>query len=423
MSPSPSPKKKIKGLRWYIAGILCLATALNYLDRQTLALLATTLEKELGITTVQYSEMTAAFLASYTIMYAVSGRLVDRMGTKRGLSVFVTAWSGANALHALARTAREFTICRFFLGAAEPASFPASMRAVSAWFPMRERALAVGIFNGGTAIGYGLAAPLVAWTTLEFGWRYSFVAGGILGLVWVVFWQIFYREPRQHPRLSAEELALIEEGAVEEAPPRPVPIRQIFRLRETWGCILARMITDQLSYFFLFWIPKFLEQERGFDLRAIGRYYWIPSVALALGNVAGGAVPRWLIARGWSLDRARKTVMGLASCLIPAAFIAITRVPSPAWAITLISVAMFSHGAWANITLPAEIFPKHVVGSVTGFGGAFGSGLGAIIMLVIGRMLVSVSFTPIFLIYSMAPVAAYLLVLWLIKDLGRVRVL
>jgi len=423
MPPASPSVRKIRGLRWYIAGALCLATALNYLDRQTLALLAGTLQQELGITTSQYGAITAAFLASYTIMYAISGRLIDRMGTQRGLTTFVSLWSVANACHALARTAREFALCRFFLGAAEPASFPASMRAVSEWFPVRERAMAVGIFNAGTAVGGGLAAPLVAWITLTFGWRYSFVAGGLLGLVWVGFWQLLYREPRQHPRLSTEELELIEETGPPPPDRGPVPIGRILRLRETWGCLLVRLLTDQLSYFFLFWIPKFLQQERGFDLAAIGRLYWIPWVALGLGNLAGGAVPRWLIARGWSVDRARKSVMAVATGLIPASFIFITQVSSPAGAITLISIAMFSHGAWANITLPAEVFPKHVVGSVTGFGGALGSGMGAIVSLVIGRLLASISFTPLFLAYSAIPIVAFLLVLWLIKDLGRIRIL
>ena len=286
------PPGKIRGLRWYIAGVLCLATALNYFDRQTLALLANTLERELGITTAQYSYVTAAFLVSYTIMYAVSGRLIDRMGTRRGLTVFVFGWSVANALHGLANTAREFALCRFFLGAAEPASFPAGIKAVTEWFPVRERALAVGIFNSGTAVGGGLAAPLVAWITLSFGWRYSFVAGGALGLAWVVLWRVLYREPRAHPRLSAEELSLIEEGSPPpEVPDAPVPIGRILRMGETWGCLLARMITDQLSYFFLFWIPKFLQQERGFDLAAIGHYFWITSVGAGRGQPGGRGGP------------------------------------------------------------------------------------------------------------------------------------
>ena len=413
--------KIIPGLRWYIATVLCLATTLNYLDRQTLSLLAPTLQRELGITTLQYANMTAAFLISYTIMYAVSGRLIDLLGVRRGLSVFVGAWSLANLLHALARTALQFSFCRFLLGAAEPANFPAGVKAVSSWFPVRERALAVGIFNSGSALGAGLAAPMVAWITLAFGWRYAFVGGAALGAVWILLWQMTYREPQEHPRLGAEELRLIEEGKGAPQPEEPVSLRRILKMPEAWGCILARMLTDPISYLFIFWVPKFLQEERGFSLAAMGRYGWIPFLALTIGNLASGAIPRWLIQRGWSIDRARKTVMGAVTILMPTCFILITRVPNPAWALTLISIAMFCHASWGNITLPSEVMPNRIVGAVTGFGGCMGSLVSTFVTLVIGRLVTSISFTPVFLLYSAAPITAYAIVVLLIKDLGRIR--
>ena len=416
---------KIKGLRWYIAGMLCLVTALNYLDRQTLALLAQTLEKELGITTEKYSFIITAFLISYTLMYAVSGRLIDYLGTRRGLALFVSGWTVADVLHAFARTALQFSFCRFLLGAAEPANFPAGVKAVSEWFPVRERALAVGIFNSGTAIGAAIAAPLVAWITYHLGWRYIFIVGAALSATWVVFWLFNYRLPQQHPRLTAEELALIEERAQPATPPpeKPAPVStwRILRMRAAWGCIIARMLTDPISILFAFWMPKFLMKERGFTLADIGNYYWIPYVVLAIGNLSGGAIPTHLVRRGWSLNRARKTVMFLASCVMTACFITITRVPSPRWTIVLLSLAMFCHAAWANITLPAEVFPRHVVGSVSGFGGAVGSLIGAIITLGIGQTLKVTSFTPIFLIYSALPLLAFLLVCLTIPRLGHIR--
>jgi len=415
-------KTKIKGLRWYIVGLLCLATALNYLDRQTLSVLAKTIMEQLHISEMQYSYFTFAFLLSYTIMYAVSGRLVDILGSRKSFAVFVSGWSVANVLHAFARTALHFSIFRFLLGATEPANFPAGVKAVSEWFPVRERALAVGIFNSGTAIGSTLAAPLVALCTLAFGWRSAFVAGGILGAVWVVIWLFAYRLPREHPRLDPEELKLIEgDEPPAQGRPETVSIRRILGMREAWGCILARLFTDPLSYFFIFWIPLFLQKERGFDLKAIGMYGWIPYVASAIGNILGGAIPRYLIRCGWTLNRARKTVMFLASCLMPACFIMITIVPSPVWAVVLISIAMFCHAAWANITLPAEVFEKHVVGSVTGFGGAVGSLVSAVTMLFIGKTVTVTSFTPVFVIYSVLPMTAFILVWILVKDLGRIR--
>jgi len=414
-------KFKIHGLRWYIVGLVGLTTALNYFDRQTLALLAGTLEKVLGITTIQYSYMTAAFLTSYTVMYAVSGRLIDRLGTRRGLATFVTGWSVVDALHALARTALQFSFCRFLLGAMEPANFPAGVKAVSEWFPVRQRALAVGVFNSGTAIGAAAAAPVVAWITIQWGWRYTFVVGAVLGLAWTAVWLLIYRVPRQHPWLGADELELIEEGSAPTAPSVPVSARRLLSRREAWGCILARMLTDPISYFFAFWMPKFLQQERGFDLAAIGRYYWIPYVGLAAGNLASGAIPGWLMSAGWTINRSRKTVMFAASCLIPICFVAITRVPNPAWAVALITVAMFCHAAWGNMALPAEVFAKQVVGSVSGFGGAMGSLVGAVTMLLIGRTVAVSSFTPIFVIYAGLPMTAWVIVCILLPRLGEIR--
>jgi ACS family hexuronate transporter-like MFS transporter len=413
--------RKIRGLRWYIAGLLCLATALNYLDRQTLALLAQTLEQSLGITTIKYSYIVTAFLTSYTIMYAVSGRLIDRLGTRRGFGIFVSLWSVGDLLHALARTALQFSFCRVLLGAAEPANFPAATKAVSEWFPMRERAMAVGVFQAGTAIGACAAAPLTAWITLHWGWRYTFVVGAGLSAAWVVLWLLTYRLPRQHPRLSAEELRHIEEGSPPPVERTAVPLRRILGIREVWGCILVRMLMDPVSYFCIFWMPKFLQQERGFDLAAIGRYYWMPYVAAAFGNLVGGVAPRTLCRQGWSINRSRKTVMFSAASLFLACFVLTTRVPNPAITLGLISVAFFCHQVFCFMALPAEALPENVVGAVTGFGGALGSLAGAVSMLVIGRI-VSVSlFMPIFVVYSILPLTAFAVVCVLIRNLGRVR--
>ena len=402
-------------------GLICLTTALNYMDRQTLALLAHTLEKELGITTLQYSYITAAFLTSYTIMYAVSGRLIDYLGSRRGLAIFVFGWSMVDVLHSFARNVWQFMFCRFLLGAAEPANFPAGVKVVSEWFPMRERALAVGVFNSGTAIGAAFAAPMVAWVVFHLGWRYTFAVGAVMGALWVIFWLFIYRLPQEHPCITAKELSLIEDNQPPKAAPPSVPTLRILQMRETWGCILARMLTDPISYFFAFWMPKFLQQERGFDLAAIAKYYWIPYTGLAAGNIAGGAIPNYMIRHGWSLNRSRKTVMFIASIMIPACFILITRVPNPALAIACITIAMFFHAAWANMTLPTEVFEKHVVGSVAGFGGAAGSLVGAVTMLVIGRTVMVSSFTPVFVIYSVLPLTAFVIVCILVKKLGCVR--
>ncbi len=413
----------IPNLRWYIAFLLCLSSALNYLDRQTLSVLADTIQRELKLTTVDYSYITSSFLVSYTIMYAVSGRLVDFLGTRRSFLIFVSGWSVANMLHALANTALRFSFFRFLLGATEPANFPAGVKAVTEWFPMRERALAIGIFNAGTAVGAALAVPVVSFVALQWGWRWAFVATGATGFIWIAIWSACYRLPHEHSRLSPDEKRLIlsdSEGTA-EGPAGSVPLATLLAMRTTWGCILARVLTDPISYFLNFWIPKYLQQERGFSLADLGKYIWIPFVALALGNIASGAIPRYLISRGWSLNRARKTTMFVVSCLMPVICLTVTRVPSAAMATALVTVMMFLHAAWGNITIPAEVFPKHVVGSVSGFGGALGGVAGVITQLTIGWVVQHLSFAPIFAAISGAYLLAFAAVHLLVGELGTIR--
>ncbi len=405
-----------------MVGMLCIASELNYLDRQTLSVLAQTIQDELQITTMQYANITSAFLLSYTVMYAVSGWVVDRLGSRRSFLIFVSGWSIANMLHALARTAAHFTAFRFLLGIMEPANFPAGVKAVTEWFPMRQRALAVGIFNAGTTIGSALAAPVVGFIALTWGWRWAFVAGGALGFVWVLVWALVYRHHRDHPRLGAAELALIEADRPPDAvEPARVPVLRLLGMREVWGCILARMLTDPVSYFFFFWIPKFLQTERGFSLADIAKYSWIPFVAGAVGNIAGGAVPTWLTARGWGLNRARKTTMFVASCCMPLWCLLIVRVPNPALAVVFASAAMFCHTLWSNITLPAEKFPAHVVGTVSGFGGCLGGAFGVISQQAIGWTVQNVSFTPVFAVCAFVHLTAFAGVSYLVGELGQVR--
>jgi ACS family hexuronate transporter-like MFS transporter len=416
MSERPVPH-----LRWWIAGLLCLSSELNYLDRQTLSVLAATIQADLGLTDVQYSYVTSSFLASYTVMYAVSGRLVDRLGTRRSFLFFVSAWSLATMLHAAARSAFQLAAARFLLGAAEPANFPGGLKAVSEWFPMRERALAVGVFNAGTAVGGALAVPVVSFVALTFGWRYAFLVTGALGFVWVAAWAAFYFTPESHPRLAASEREWIRAGAGDDAPTAPVAVSRLLGMKEVWGCILVRMFTDPISYFLSFWIPKFLQAERGFSLADLGRYGWIPFAALAAGNIFSGAVPRFLISRGWPLSRARKTTMFAVSVAMPLLCFAVTRVEEPRWALVVMSGLFFGHSAWGNITLPTEVFPRHVVGTVTGFGGCLGGLAGVLTQLGIGWVVQHLSFAPVFAAISVAYLVALAVVHGLIGELGRVR--
>jgi ACS family hexuronate transporter-like MFS transporter len=395
--------------RWYVAILLCLATLCNYLDRQDLAVLAHTIQQDLKLTTTQYSYITSSFLLSYTIMYAVGGRLVDRLGTRRSFLVFVTGWSFADMLHALARNAFMLGAFRFLLGAMESANFPASVKAVSEWFPMEERALAVGIFNSGTALGAAVAVPIVSFISLAFGWRMAFVVTGSLSLLWVILFALTYRPPRSVVAVAKAEAA-------------PTPsIGRLLRMPQAWGCIMARALIDPVTYFLVFWIPKYLQEQRGFSLADLGRLGWIPFAALAVGNLAGGAIPRFLTSRGWTVNRARKGNMLVTSFLMPACCLLLTQVGSPYLALALLAGMMYCHAAWANVTLPSEVFPREVVGTISGLGGAAGGFFGILSQLSIGRIVQHLSFTPIFAVCAVVYLIGFGLVCWLIPELGVIQ--
>ena len=411
----------IKNLRWYIAGLLCLASALNYLDRQTLSVLIGTIKEELHLTNASYGEINAWFLASYGVMYAVSGRVIDIIGTRRGFMVFVTGWSVANMLHMFATSVGQFSFFRLLLGVFEPGSFTGGMRAVSEWFPKRERALAVGIFNAGTAVGSMLSAPVVTLVAVQWGWRAAFLTTGLLGFVWVALWWWLYKLPSKHPQLSLEERALIEEGKDSSVGQPAAPLGRLLRMKETWGCLLVRALTDPISYFLMFWIPLYFQKRHGFVLKDIGFFVWIPFAAAALGSVTGGALPRWLISRGWSLDKARKTTMSLMTLGIFLGAISATQVTRPGLALALVACMTFCHAGWGNIMLPAEIFPSNAVATVTGLGGALGSWMGALSQIYIGHVVDALGFAPIFVACAGLYPIALLLVFTMVGRLGVLR--
>ena len=415
-------KRPIKHLRWYIAILLCLASELNYLDRQTLAVLIDTIQKQLSLTNANYGEINSWFLTSYAVMYLVSGRIIDIVGTRRGFMIFVSGWSLANMLHVFAATAGQFSFYRFLLGAFEPGSFPGGVRAVAEWFPMKDRAMAVGIFNAGTALGSMFAAPIVSFIALYFGWRSAFIFTGALGFIWVAGWALIYRLPQEHPRISDEERELILADQRHEGEnPKPAPMSKLLRMPETWGCVLARVLTDPISYFLNFWIPLYFQRERGFELKQIGMFVWIPFAALTLGNLFSGAMPRYLISRGWELSKARKTTMLAVSCAMPVFCLLVTKVENPVLAVAVVTGMMFCHAGWGNITLPAEVFPKQAIGTVTGLGGALGALMGAITQRYIGQVVDAYSYAPIFAGCAGMYLLALLLAHVLIGKLGVIR--
>jgi MFS transporter, ACS family, hexuronate transporter len=416
-------KRPIKHLRWYIAILICFASELNYMDRNTLSVLKDTIQKDLGFDNSGYALITATFLWTYAVAYVISGWVVDRLGSRRGFLVFVTGWSIANMLHAFATGVTSFQFYRGLLATMEPANFPAGIKAVSEWFPMRERALAVGIFNAGTALGNTLAVPVAAAVALAYGWQAAFVFTGAIGFVWVAIWYFFYRLPQDHPRLSEEEKQLILAGREEEdkAAHEKVSPWQLLKMPATWGCALARLLTDPISYFLFFWTPSYLQTERGFDLKQVGMYAWIPFAALTLGNLFSGAMPRWLISRGWTLNAARKnTMLGVSLVMLVLCFV-VTQATTPVMAVLILAAVMFGHAAWGNIILPAEAFPPNAVGFVTGFGGFLGGIAGGITQLVIGSVVMKYGYGPIFAVCSVMYLAALAGVHFLIGELGVIR--
>ncbi len=412
----------IRGLRWWIAALLILSTTLNYFDRQALSVLADTVQRALGLSNQDYSKITSSFLLSYGVMYLLGGTLVDVLGVRRSLALFVLGWSLATVGHGLAVSLAHLCVARFLLGVAQPGNFPAGVRAVSEWFPMRERAMAVGLFNAGTALGSTLAMPAVSALALKWGWRGAFIAAGAAGLVWLAAWWRLYRPPADHPWLSPEELALIREGAAGGASARShIPWTWLLRTRETWGCVAVRILTDPISYFLAFWTPKYLQAERGFDLQQVGALAWLPFLGMALGSTAGGAVPRWLTAHGWTVNRARKTTMALVALTMPLLCLMITRIASLPGALTVMFAIMFGHGAFGNITLPAEAFPSRVVGTVSGLGGALGAVAGVVTQLYIGRVVDRWSYGPVFSVCGAAYAIGLLVVMLAIPRLGVPR--
>lgn len=389
-------------LRWTICALLFVAATINYIDRQTVAVLKPHFQTALNWSDSDYGWIVFAFQLAYAIMMMVSGSVIDRLGTRLGLSLAMALWSLAATAHALARSAFSFGVARFFLGAGEAGNFPASIKAVAEWFPPQERALATGIFNAGTNVGAVLAPPLVVWLTLRWSWRVAFLFTGGLGFAWLILWVLIYRLPRQHPWAGEEEIRFIESGEPEneKAAQEKTPWNHILAHRETWGFIAVKFMSDPIWWFYVYWLPSYLKQGRGFSLLEIGYFAWIPFLAADVGSVAGGWLSSFLIRRGWSVNAARKTTMLLCALCMPAGIGAVFA-PNSALALALISIATSAHQGWsANVfTLASDMFPKKDVGTVVGLGGTGGAIGGMILAVSAGYTLQWFhTYVPLFLI-------------------------
>lgn len=406
--------------RWVICGLLFFATVIAYVDRQVLSMLEKFLEGLFGFGSHEYSYMTTAFQVAYGIGMVSAGRLTDRLGTRRGFTVAILVWSLAAMAPGFATSTATFGIAMFFLGLGEAANFPACIKTVAEWFPKRERALATGTFNSGANIGAMMVPAIVPFLTQTLGWRGAFIATGALGFVWLAFWLLLYARPEEEPRVSAAELALIQSDPAE--PAGNIPWARLFPLKETWAFALGKLLTDPVWWFYIFWLPRYLQKIFKLSLVGSSGPLLLIYAACTIGSVGGGALSGFLLKRGYGVNMARKsTLLLFALAVVPVIYVNYT---THLWvAVVLLGVATAAHQGWsANLfTLVSDMFPKKAVASVVGIGGMVGAAGGAIMQLVAGRI-ADTSYLPLFLFGGTAYLLALLLIHLLSPRLAHARV-
>lgn len=416
---------KIRGLRWWIIALICMLTVINYIDRQTLAVLAPTIRETFGMSNASYSRVVTMFLLGYTISQALSGKVFDRIGTRIGFMVFVGIWTVASMLHATARSVVQLGAFRFILGVGEAGNWPGAAKAVAEWFPVRERAFGMAIFNSGASVGAVLAPPLIAFVALNYGWRKAFFIGAGLSTLVMIAWFFFYHSPATHPRLSEQERQHIasDQTAADAADVHSRrPWASLFRHRQVWAVIAARFFTDPIWWFLISWLPNYLKSARGFSLALIGLFAWIPFLFADIGNLSGGAVSSLLIRKGWSVDRARKLVLVVSAILVPVGVAVVVTARTDAVAIAGISLIAFAFQSWiVNIhTIPSDCFPKQDVGSVFGIGGTAAGIASMLFTLLVGYLVDHFSYTPVFILVGLMGPVALLLFLVIMRRIERV---
>lgn len=400
---------KLPGLRWWIVSLIFLATLINYIDRLTISVLASEITRDLHLSNTEFGGIVTWFLLAYTISQSLSGKLYDRIGTRLGFTFSIIVWSLAAMAHAFARGLGSLSLFRFILGLGEAGNWPGAAKTIAEWFPIKQRAFAMAIFNSGAAIGSIVAPPLIVWLAQTYDWQTTFLVTGSLGFLWLVLWLLFYQTPDRHRWITPEELTLIRSGQVaaedvqpaaeqesvptiEDIAPSVIPgaaaptegaprWRELLRYKQVWAIVAARFLTDPIWWLYITWLPKYLTDARGFSLTKIGLFAWVPFVAADAGSLTGGWMSGYLIGRGWSVDRARKAVILFAAFLMPAGIVA-AFVNNPMVALALIGVVLFGFQVWINNvqTLPSDFFSDRAVASVAGLGGT-GAGIGSMIFI------------------------------------------
>ena len=391
------------GLKWGIAFLISAAIAISYLDRQTLPWAIKAIQSEIPISNEIKATLDSAFLLTYGLMYLGGGWLLDRLGTRRGFLLVMIFWSLACASHGLAGGVIALAACRLLLGAGEGGGFPAATRAVAEWFPVEQRATAMGIVNGGTAVGAVIAPPFIAlalthahWLHRS-SWRWVFFLTGALGLLWAIAWWRIYFAPQDsgEPVLQAEKPT--------------IAISKLIRYREIRGVVAAKFLSDAAWYFYLFWLPKYLFDARGFDIKQAGSVGWIPYAASGVGSLCGGGFSSWLLACGRSVNLARKLALGASAALMPWVIL-VPHVPSVAWVISIFSIAFFGQQSWSTLVmiLPTDLVPREALGTVAGLVG-FGGAMGGVLLGQLAGWLLDhgFSYTPVLAIAGSMHILAF----------------
>jgi ACS family hexuronate transporter-like MFS transporter len=409
------PRTSPSSYRWTICALLFVATTINYVDRQVLGILAPTLQRELHWTEADYGDIVSWFSFAYAFGFLAAGRIIDWIGVRRGLAAAVVAWSAAAIGTAFARTAAGFSFARALLGVSESAIFPGSIKTIAEWFPQEERALATGIFNAGTNMGAIVTPLLVPWVALTWGWQWAFVGTGALGFLWLLLWIPLYRSPEPAPaagRIAADGTRSGDATTSTVSEPR-APWISLFAHRQTWAFIVGKLMADPVWWFYLYWLPKFLDAKYGVRLAQVAAPIIVVYLIADVGSVGGGWISSALIKRGWSVNRARKTTMlAMAFLIVPTTLV--SRAPSMWAAVLIVGVAAAAHQAWsANVyTLASDMFPKSAVGSVVGIGAFAGAMGGVVFQRLTGRVLQAngSDYSPIFVVCGLAYVTAWVII-------------
>jgi MFS transporter, ACS family, hexuronate transporter len=410
-------------VRWWIVWTLFFSTVTNYISRQTFSVLAPLISAQYHLTHTDLAKILGAFQISYAVTWLLGGIFLDAVGTRVGLALAVVFWSVVNIFTGFATSVFSFASFRFLLGIGEGFNWPGASKTVAEWFPSEERGLAVAIFDSGSSVGGALAALTIPLIALKFGWRAAFVFSGAIGFVWLLLWLRVYHPLDRHPRVSPEEVSIIRAGqhtplvSAESGPQRWL---KLLRNRNVWGIVLGRALTDPIWWFYVFWLPQYLSDARGFSLKRIALFAWIPFIAADIGNFTGGLISGYCIRRGISVVRARTWVCAV-SCLPILAGIPAASVHSVYTALGLICFALWGYASWSTmgLTLPSDLFPQDVVATVTGLSGLAAGLVGAVFTFAVGILVDRFSYGPAFLVAGLLPLFATACLFILVRAPGN----